>query len=565
MKHGRFICGVKNLQTAHLVFTMLSLILLSHLVHTFVRGVSISLIQVGLGVIYVSLPFSIRINLEAEIFILIFIAPILFMDGKRFSSKELMRYKSPILGLVVGLVFVNVLLVGFLIHRLMGLPLPVAFALAAVLSPTDAVAVKAITSGVNLPHRVGAVIEGESMFNDASGVVAFNFAILAAITGIFNPHALAGSFIYIAIGGLLIGVIFAFVVQSFAAWLKKLGVDQPDVYALLQLLTPFAVFLAAEHLALSGILAVVACGKTIAILSPKLMTLGETDIRFRTEGAWNIFLFMLSGLAFLLLGVEIPAILRDMIADGFSIPTGLGYVAILTLVMIVLRYIWAYLMIDNGELGRHENSALMALSGARGVLTLAVCLSIPITFVEGVAFFERSLILFVAAGVILLSLIIANIGLPLLLRGRPRTELSDQEAAILAAKSSIRAIRQARNAGNSETADLLIAFFEYQIQDLLHEKRKRVHLDLDESGSGSLRQVLKIGLGGRENELKNLLDIKITDKYALEFISVQIQKQEIERLVEKGKIDSRTAYHLRQKISLEESALFEDDLESVEE
>lgn len=554
------------MHTVEAIFIMLALILLSYVIHTFVREVAVSLIQVGLGILYVLLPFSVRLNLETELFILIFIAPILFMDGKRFKSRELLSFKTPILYLVLGLVFVNVLVVGYAIHLLLHLPLPVSFAMAAVLSPTDAVAVKAITSNIKLPHRVSSIIEGESMFNDASGVVAFNFAILAQITGIFNMRELVGSFISIAVGGLLIGILFAFAVNFCVYKLKCLGVDEPNFFTLLQLLTPFAVFIAAEHFHLSGILAVVACGKTLAILSPKLMTLGEASIRFASEGAWNIFLFMLSGLAFVLLGMETPSILRDMMAEGFSPMTGLGYVLAVTALLIALRYVWVYLFMDDKEVGRAKNALLMALSGVRGVLTLAVCLSIPFTLIEGQVFVERSLILFVASGVIILSLIIANISLPFILRGEKEDELSDEAAAVKTIKRSIKSIRQARTAQNGKTCDLLISYFEYMIDDLLHKNRKAVHFNLKDCGSESQREVLRIGLGGGEKkqEVANLLAMEILDKYELEFISVQIQKLQIERLVAKGELSSRAAYRLRRNLSLEESALFEDDIESME-
>ena len=299
--------------TIETILIMVFLILLSNIIFKFTKKISVTLIQIFLGALYGLLPVGGSLTMETDIFLLIFIAPILFMDGRRFKNRELIDFKKPILYMVLGLVFLNVVLCGFLIYFIIdGIPLPLAFAFAAVLSPTDAVAVKSIAGSVKLPRNVNTIIEGESMFNDASGLVAFNFAIVAQLTGVFSIGDIAAGFIYISVGGLLLGVIAALVISLATTQFKKIGITEPNFYTLVQMLTPFVVFLLAEHIGLSGILAVVACGMAMTVLAPKLMTVSEANIRFTSEGAWSTFLFTLNGLVFVFLGMELPETGREL-------------------------------------------------------------------------------------------------------------------------------------------------------------------------------------------------------------------------------------------------------------
>ena len=548
------------------ILIMVALILVSYVAHIFIKGISIPLIQIGLGAAYAFLPFSIGLEMETETFMLIFVAPILFMDGKKFKNKELLDFKKPILYLVLGLVFVNILIVGYVINLLVGIPLAISFALAAIVSPTDAVAVKAISGGLKLPHSISSIVEGESMLNDASGLVAFNFALVAQMTGVFDIHELALSFLYIALGGLILGVLLAFLLNYLMNKLKDLGANEPNLFTLIQILIPFGVFMIAEALDLSGILAVVACGRTIAILSPKLMTFGEANIRFTAEGTWGTFLFVLNGLVFVLLGMEMPQIFSGVLADGFNIWLCIFYVFIITGLLISLRYLWIYFFIGAKEADRAKNALLMSLSGVRGALTLAVCLSIPFILNDDEIFLERSLLLFISSGIIILSIVIANIFLPLILGKNAKDLHSRDNAVIKIIRASIDTIRRAANEKNKETANLLIAYFEYLLSDISHSKTKKDKIKLKDSSEESLLKVLALGLGSSDNnaELEKLLDMRIVDKCELEFITLSIQKLQIKALLEAGEIDSATAYHIRRDISVEETILFEEEIESME-
>jgi len=459
------------MSTIEVIFIMLALVLLSYVVKTFVGKIAVPLIQIALGCIYTLLPFGESLEMETEIFMLIFIAPILFMDGKKFKNKEFLDFQKPILYLVLGLVLFNVIVVGYVINLLLGIALPMAIALAAVLSPTDAVAVKAISGNIKLPHSVSTIVEGESMLNDATGLVAFNFAIIAQMTGHVAMGDLAVSFVYIAFGGLLLGVAAAYAFSFCAKVLRAKGINEPAFFTLIQILLPFVVFLAAEWLGFSGILAVVACGRAFAMFSPKLMTLAEANIRISSRGTWHTLLFILNGLVFVLLGMELPFIFEGALAAGFNLLHGSIYVVLITLLLMTTRFIWVYLFIDSKEIDRGKNAILISLSGVRGALTLAVCLSIPFILNESQVFVERSLLLFISSGVIILSIVIANIFLPLIMRNS-KASLSKEGAEKAVIKASLKSIEEARTKRNGKTVELLKRYLLFLLADLEHKDRK---------------------------------------------------------------------------------------------
>lgn len=187
------------METFLVVLVLLGLIAISNIINRFIPFVPIPLIQIGLGVMVVLMPLGIHMTLEPELFFVLFIAPLLFNDGKRTPRNELWNLRGPILMLALGLVFATVLIAGYSINWMIPtIPLAAAFALAAILSPTDAVAVSAIAGRVHLPKSIHRILEGESLMNDASGLVAFNFAIAAAVTGMFSLPKASISFVIIA-------------------------------------------------------------------------------------------------------------------------------------------------------------------------------------------------------------------------------------------------------------------------------------------------------------------------------------------------------------------------------
>jgi monovalent cation/hydrogen antiporter len=432
------------LETFLVVLILLGLIAISNIINRFIPFVPIPLIQIGLGVVVVLLPLGIHMSLEPELFFVLFIAPLLFNDGKRTPRNELWNLRAPILMLALGLVFATVLIAGYSINWMIPtIPLAAAFALAAILSPTDAVAVSAIAGRVHLPKSIHRILEGESLMNDASGLVAFNFAIAAAVTGIFSLPKASISFVIIALGGLIVGAILAFLLIRFSVFIRRLGMEDITVHVLLQILTPFIVYLISEEIGVSGILAVVAAGIIHAVEKDRAVS-PQYKLQLVSASTWSVLLYILNGLVFLILGLSIPDVIeviyRDTAVDNLMV---IGYVLAITLLLFVLRFIWVYVFsLAGAGLQKMEKSSIksmliLTISGVRGAVTLAGAFSIPFVLGDGSPFPERDLIIFIAAGVILMSLLIASIFLPILAgKEEPVAEPGDTEVE-QAAKSKV--------------------------------------------------------------------------------------------------------------------------------
>lgn len=410
------------METFLAVLVLLGLIAVSNIVNRFIPFVPIPLIQIGLGVVVILLPLGIHMSLEPELFFVLFIAPLLFNDGKRTPRNELWNLRAPILMLALGLVFATVLIAGYSINWMIpSIPLAAAFALAAILSPTDAVAVSALAGRVHLPKSTHRILEGESLMNDASGLVAFNFAIAAAVTGVFSLPKASLSFVLIAAGGLIVGALLAFLLIRFSVFIRRLGMEDITVHVLLQILTPFIIYLISEELGVSGILAVVAGGIIHAIEKDRAVS-PQYKLQLVSASTWSVLLFILNGLVFLILGLSIPDVIeviyRDTAVDNLKV---VGYVLAITALLFVLRFIWVYVFsLVATRLRKTEGTSIKSLviltiSGVRGAVTLAGAFSIPFVLGDGITPFpERDLMIFIAAGVILMSLLIASIFLPLL-------------------------------------------------------------------------------------------------------------------------------------------------------
>ncbi len=248
-----------------------------------------------------------RLELDPEVFFLLFLPPLLFLDGWRIPKEGLLRDKGMILALALGLVFITVLGVGYFIHLMIpSMPMPVAFALAAVISPTDPVAVSAIAARVPVPKRLMHILEGESLLNDASGLVCLRFAIAATLTGSFVLSEAALDFLILALGGIAIGVLVTWVITRIKSWTSRRFGEETGAHILISLLIPFVAYLFAEHLHCSGILAAVAAGISMSYTELSGKALAVT--RMRRTAVWDTLQFSLNGLIFVLLGEQLPGI-----------------------------------------------------------------------------------------------------------------------------------------------------------------------------------------------------------------------------------------------------------------
>ncbi|WP_263852835.1 cation:proton antiporter [Companilactobacillus keshanensis] len=293
-----------------------------------------------------------------------------------------------------------------------------ALALGAIITPTDAVAVSSITSKVLVPEDAMNTLENESLFNDASGIVAFNLAIAALVTGKFSVTDGINNFLYVFIGGILLGLVLGYIIVAIRIMLINMRVDTPSVIVPYTLLTPFIVYLLAEMIGVSGILAVVATGLIHGMQQDRLrLTTSRLQIVMGTT--WSIIASILNGIVFVLLGASLPEViihLNERDTGSIGILVGLGI--FLYVIMTVMRFLWTQLGFAEirawSSRDKILNSAIMALSGVHGTITLAMAFSLPLTL-SGHAFTYRNDIIFVAAVVILTSLIVPTLVLPFLL------------------------------------------------------------------------------------------------------------------------------------------------------
>lgn len=432
------------------------------------------LIQIALGAVIAAVPSLPDVHLDPDVFFLLFLPPLLFLDGWRIPKEGLLHDRALILQLAFGLVIFTVVGMGVLIHWMIPpMPYPVAFALAAIVSPTDPIAVSAISQRVPMPKRVMHVLEGESLLNDASGLVCFRFAVAAALTGTFSLSAATVTFLKLVLFGVGAGVALTYAV----VWVKnrisaRLGEDA-GAQVLISLLIPFGAYQLAEHIGASGILAAVSAGITMSYSELSGRSLAST--RVQRTAVWDTVQFALNGMMFVLLGEQIPGILSGAVrvvqdANHLNPWWLVVYALAINLGLACARFIWVWVSVSltrywarrRGEPSAPRPSvrlvAAVSVAGVRGAITLAGVLTVPLTLDNGAPFPARDLMIFLAAAVIIVSLLAASVGLPRLLRGLAMpSDSADEEqryrARGIAAEAAIRAIEQAAHEGASADHD----------------------------------------------------------------------------------------------------------------
>ncbi|GJE42431.1 Na+/H+ antiporter [Methylobacterium soli] len=407
------------------------------------------LIQIVIGVALALGPLP-STSLDPEIFFLVFLPPLLFLDGWRIPKRDLFRDGKTVLALALGLVVLTVLGIGLLIHAMIPvIPLAVAFALAAVLSPTDPIAVSSVAAQSPVPRRLMHILEGEALLNDATGLVCLRFAIAAALTGSFSLPEAATTFLWLAIGGLGIGAATTFLLTGIQELLRRRTGEDPGLQILFSLLTPFGAYLAAEHVHASGILAAVAAGVAMTYVEIQGRSLGST--RVRRTAVWDTVALAANGAIFVLLGEQLPEVFRHAVKQADLQGAGwiVAWILAITAGLMVVRFVWVWVSLQfvlararrRGEKRDAMTSRLVAattLAGVKGAITLAGVLTLPLTLTDGSPFPARDLAILLAMGVILTSLLLASTVLPPLLRGLQLPPEPSQDAEEDAARAAAR-------------------------------------------------------------------------------------------------------------------------------
>lgn len=334
------------MQSIEVVLAMLLAVVASgYLVRVVPVSLPLPLVQIALGAGIAAISGH-GVRLDPEIFFLLFLPPLLFLDGWRIPKVGLFRDKGTILELAFGLVVFTVLGAGLLIHWMIpAMPLAVAFALAAIVSPTDPVAVSSIAARVPIPKRLMHILEGESLLNDASGLVCFRFAVAAVMTGGFSLAAASLTFLWVAFAGLAVGVIVTWVISLAQRWLSRHLGEEAGSPILVNLLIPFGAYLVAEHLDASGILAAVAAGVTMSYVELSGRALATT--RVQRAAVWDTVQFSLNGIMFVLLGEQLPGIVQRAAAaveDSGHVSRWwlLVYALAISAILAALRFAWVW-------------------------------------------------------------------------------------------------------------------------------------------------------------------------------------------------------------------------------
>lgn len=480
------------------ILIMLIAVLASSFVGARFPKISTPLVQIATGIGLALLPISFEMHLEPELFMVLFIAPLLFNDANKMDKPSLWRLKFPVLWLALGLVFLTVLVLGFVVNLFApSIPLAAAFALAAALAPTDAVSVDSLKSNASISKEQSKLLQGESLLNDASSIVSFNFAVAAVITGTFSLWEAESSFVIMFLGGLALGVVAMLARYASLRFLRARGINSTSFHVLFEIITPFLIYLLAELIGVSGIIAVVAAGITHSF-EPRMVTPTSARLNVVSTSVWSVISFTLNGLVFLILGTQLPFV-AERVWGSTAADTNflLLLIIIIFLVIWALRFVWILVMHRNVNLGRGTvefaydefapspfvstdeaevlemgigelsaderesmlekqvaferqqfrearserrkkrraaraeekriarsdkhywklhlfDALLLSLSGVKGAITLAIILSLPLTQGGSVPFPERDLLIFLASGVIVVSLLLANIVVPLI-------------------------------------------------------------------------------------------------------------------------------------------------------
>jgi Na+/H+ antiporter len=360
-----------------------------------------------------------RIELEPDIVFLLFLPPILFGAGYFTSIRDFKANLRPIGLLSIGLVLLTTVVVAVVAQALIpGLGWPAAFALGAIVAPPDAVAATAIFQRLGVPRRVVTILGGESLVNDATALVAYRFAIAAATTGVFSLAIAGVSFVLVAVGGVALGLLIGMIA---AAVLRR--IDDPVFSVVLTFLFPVAAYLPAELFGLSGVLATVAAGIYVGRHAPRSMS---SSVRIAGTSAWQVLLFVINGTVFILIGLQLPAVLEGL--RGRSALELIGLATAISLTVILVRILWVFpgtylpRMLSAGIRNREpppalRNVFLVSWAGMRGVVSLAAALALPRTLGDGRPFPERDLLIFLTFAVILATLVGQGLTLPLVIRG----------------------------------------------------------------------------------------------------------------------------------------------------
>jgi Na+/H+ antiporter len=484
-----------------------------------------------------ALPGVPDVRLEPELVLVIVLPPLLYAAAFFSSLRELRDNVKEISLLAIGLVIFTMVGVAAVAHEVVdGMSWEAAFVLGAVVSPTDPVAATAIASRVGAPRRYVTIVEGESLVNDATALVAYKFAVAATVSGSFSMAEAGGRFVLNAIVGVAIGIAVGYVI----AVLRK-ALDDAPTEITISLVTPYFAYLPAEALGVSAVLAAVTAGIYLGWRSPQLIT---PATRIQAFSVWEILVFVLNAVLFVLVGLQLPSVMDGI--SGMSTRSIVVDAVAVSAAVIAIRFLWVFpttyvprwvsrhVRERQGPISWHF-PAIVAWTGMRGAVSLAAALAIPETIDAGGAFPQRDLIIFLTYAVILVTLILQGLTLPGVIKvlgveDDGTLEQRESKARILAARAAIDRIEELREQEwvRDETADRMRGLYDFRI--------RRFSARFDDEDDGSI---------DRQSYAYQRLRRKV----------LEAERAEIIRLRNVGKINDEIMRRIERDLDLEDTRL----------
>jgi Na+/H+ antiporter len=492
------------------------------------------------GLLISLIPGIPNISIGPDLVFLIFLPPLLYAAAWNTSWKDFWRMKRPISLLSFGLVIFTSAAVALVSSTIIpGFPIAYGFLLGGIISPPDAVAATSVLQGLRIPKRVVTILEGESLVNDASSLIVFRFALAAILTGHFNFWDASKTFVMVAVFGILIGLAIAHLIY----FIHRFFPTTPSIDAAITLISPYIMYITAEHFHFSGVLSVVVGGLFLSYRSSEIFTY---ESRLPIYGIWETLIFLLNGFVFILIGLQLPSIIKEL--EGYSIGEAILYAIIISLLTIIIRIIWvfpgAYIprwlfkSIRNTEPNPGWRTVfLVAWSGMRGVVSLASALAIPLTL-NGDAFPHRNLILFITFIVILFTLVVQGLSLKPLIRYL-NIQVNDKESQ----KLQEQALR-------IQLAESVLAHIDTNYTEEIenHEAYKRVR--------GRYERMIEVAKKKLEQEEGAEEGASFLPRYREMLVElVEVRRRELNKMRHSGEYDEELIREREWELDLEEARL----------
>lgn len=508
------------------ILIFIAVVILSSFVHTFIPKVPLAFIQIFLGMLLFITPIPVQFNFDSELFMVTMIVPLLFVEGVNVSRVHLRKYIKPVMMMALGLVITTVIGVGLFIHWIWpDLPIGAAFAIAAILCPTDAVAVQAITKGKVLPKGAMTILEGESLLNDAAGIISFKIAVGVLVTGAFSLVDAVQLFLIASIGGAVVGLLIGMALVRFRLTLMRRGYENINMFTIIQLLTPFVTYLIAELFHASGIIAAVVAGLVHGFERDRIMQV-RTQLQMSYNHTWNILGYVLNGFVFSILGFLVPEVIIKIIkTEPHNLIFLIGITIVVALAVYLFRFVWVYVLYpyfylaispfqkmmtknddDNPTTEKPPKRSLyaliMTLCGVHGTISLAIALTLPYFLAGHHAFTYRNDLLFIASGMVIISLVVAQVLLPLLTKPAPKTVIGNMSFKVARIYILEQVIDYLNQKSTFETS------FKYgNVIKEYHDKLAFLKtVEKDDENSKELERLQKIAFNVETKTLESLVD-----------------------------------------------------------